>query len=180
MADIIFITGGERSGKSSFAQKMAEQMADSPIYLATARIWDQDFAERIERHKNDRDERWTTIEEEKELSRHDVEGKVVVLDCITLWLTNLYADHQFEFAPALAEATEEWTRFVKQDFMLIVVTNEIGMSLHAQTESGRKFVELQGRINQLIAGMANEAYLMVSGISIKIKPHPTLPYREGL
>ena len=169
MVTIIFITGGERSGKSSFAQKMAEHLSDEPVYLATARIWDQDFAERIERHKSDRDERWTTIEEEKVLSRHDLTDKVVVLDCITLWLTNLFADHKFEFAPALAQATEEWQRFVNQKFTLIVVTNEIGMSLHAQTESGRKFVELQGRINQLIAGMANEAYLMVSGISIKIK-----------
>ena len=169
MATIIFITGGERSGKSSFAQKMAEQLSDNPIYLATARIWDQDFAERIERHKSDRDERWTTIEEEKKLSRPDLAGKVVVLDCITLWLTNLFADHNFTFEPALAEAQDEWNRFVNQDFTLIVVTNEIGMSLHAQTESGRKFVELQGRINQMIAAMANEAYLMVSGISLKIK-----------
>lgn len=179
MATIIFITGGERSGKSAFAQKMAEALSDSPVYLATARIWDQDFAKRIERHKNDRDERWTTIEEEKALSRHGLVGKVVVLDCITLWLTNLFADHKFEFEPALAEAQGEWDRFINRDFTLLVVTNEIGMSLHAQTESGRKFVELQGRINQYIAGMANEAYLMVSGINVKIKPHPILPEREG-
>ncbi len=169
MSTIIFITGGERSGKSSFAQKMAERLSGNPVYLATARIWDDDFAERIERHQNDRDERWTTIEEEKELSRHHLADKVVVLDCITLWLTNIFTDHKFDLDLALTEATYEWDRFVAQEFTLIVVTNEIGMSLHAQTQSGRKFVELQGRINQYIAGMANEAYLMVSGMSVKIK-----------
>jgi len=169
MATIIFITGGERSGKSSFAQKMAEQMSDSPIYMATAHSWDKDFAERIERHKSERDERWTTIEEETKLSKYNLASKVVVLDCITLWLTNLFADHKFEMEPTLAEAKAEWDRLIIQDFTLIVVSNEIGMSLHAQTESGRKFVELQGRLNQYIAGMASEAYLMVSGISVKIK-----------
>jgi len=169
MTNIIFITGGERSGKSSFAQQMAEKLSSSPVYLATARIWDTDFAERIEHHKSERDERWTTIEEEKKLSRHNLEGKVVLLDCITLWLTNIFADNHFDYDKTLAEAQKEWDLFVKQDFTLIVVTNEIGMSLHAQTESGRKFVELQGRMNQHIGGMANEAYLMVSGIKVKIK-----------
>ena len=179
MPTIIFITGGERSGKSSFAQQMAEKLSDAPVYLATARVWDQDFAKRIERHKNDRGERWTTLEEEKELSRHNLAGKVVVLDCITLWLTNLFADRKFNFETTLAEAQEEWDRFTRQDFTLIVVSNEIGMSLHAQTEPGRKFVELQGKINQYIAGKASEAYLMVSGISVKIKSCPILPDREG-
>jgi adenosylcobinamide kinase/adenosylcobinamide-phosphate guanylyltransferase len=179
MSTIIFITGGERSGKSSFAQQMALKLSDSPVFLATARVWDQDFAQRIERHKDERDERWTTVEEDKKLSNHKLAGKVVVLDCITLWLTNMFADDKFNFEKSLAEAQDEWNRFMNQDFTLIVVSNEIGMSLHAQTESGRKFVELQGRINQYIAGMADEAYLMVSGISLKIKPHPTLPNREG-
>ena len=169
MPNIIFITGGERSGKSSFAQQMAQRLSGQPVYLATARVWDNDFAHRIERHKSERNERWITIEEEKNLSAHKLAGKVVVLDCITLWITNIFADNKFDFDKTLLEAQQEWKQFVNQDFTLIVVTNEIGMSLHAQSESGRKFVELQGRINQYIAGMANEAYLMVSGISVKIK-----------
>jgi adenosylcobinamide kinase/adenosylcobinamide-phosphate guanylyltransferase len=169
MANIIFITGGERSGKSSFAQQMAEKLSDNPVYLATARIWDNDFAKRVERHKSERDNRWTTIEEEKNLSSLQLADKTVVLDCITLWLTNIFSDQGFDLEKALNEAKKEWNLFTKQEFTLLVVTNEIGMSLHAQTESGRKFVELQGRINQYIAGMANEAYLMVSGISVKIK-----------
>jgi adenosylcobinamide kinase / adenosylcobinamide-phosphate guanylyltransferase len=169
MPTIIFITGGERSGKSSFAQKMAEKLTGNPVFLATARIWDQDFANRIERHKNERDEHWTTIEEEKYISKHKLDGKIVVLDCITLWLTNIFTDHKFNEENAFEEAQNEWNQFIQQDFTLLVVTNEIGMSLHAPTESGRKFVELQGRMNQYIASTAHEAYLMVSGISLKIK-----------
>ena len=85
MAKVIYITGGERSGKSGFAAQMALGLSDKPVYLATARAWDDDFRERIARHKKDRDERWTTIEEEKFLSKHDFTGKVVVMDCVTLW-----------------------------------------------------------------------------------------------
>lgn len=169
MSTIIFITGGERSGKSSFAQDMAEKLSVNPVYLATARIWDNDFAKRIEHHKSERDERWSTIEEETKLSRHHLNGKTVVLDCITLWLTNIFTDQGFDHEKALEEAKKEWDLFSKQDFTLFVVTNEIGMSLHAQTESARKFVELQGKMNQYIASTASEAYFMVSGISLKIK-----------
>jgi len=149
--------------------QMADKLTDKPVYMATARIWDEDFANRIEHHKHERHDRWTTIEEEINLSRHKLEGKVVVLDCVTLWLTNLFTNHKFNGEKALDEAKNEWKRFMEQDFTLLAVTNEIGMSLHAQTESGRKFVELQGRMNQFIAALAEEAYLMVSGISVKIK-----------
>jgi adenosylcobinamide kinase / adenosylcobinamide-phosphate guanylyltransferase len=169
MASIIFVTGGERSGKSSFAQKMALSLSVHPVYLATAKIWDSDFAKRVERHKNERDGQWTTIEEEISISKHNLQGKVVILDCITLWLTNIFAAQFYDCEKAITQALNEWNQFVKQDCKLIVVSNEIGMSLHAQTESGRKFVELQGLMNQTIAAMANEAYLMVSGIGVKIK-----------
>jgi adenosylcobinamide kinase / adenosylcobinamide-phosphate guanylyltransferase len=169
MPEIILITGGERSGKSSFAQQMAQKLSDQPVYIATARIWDKDFASRIEQHKNERADCWTSIEEQKCLSRHKLDGKVVVLDCITLWLTNIFTDHKFDYIKALDEAQNEWNNFIRQDFTLLVVTNEIGMALHPKTSSVRKFVELQGRMNQYIAKNANEVYLMVSGISVKIK-----------
>jgi adenosylcobinamide kinase / adenosylcobinamide-phosphate guanylyltransferase len=169
MPKIIFITGGERSGKSSFAQRMAQDISNNPIYMATARVWDDDFAKRIAHHQNERDQRWTTMEEEKHLSSRNLAGKVVVLDCVTLWLTNIFTDNGFDYDKAIAEAKGEWQKFIEQEFTLLVVTNEIGMSLHAQTESARKFVDLQGRMNQYIAASANEAYLLVSGISVKIK-----------
>jgi adenosylcobinamide kinase/adenosylcobinamide-phosphate guanylyltransferase len=169
MFKLIFITGGERSGKSAFAQKLALSLSASPVYLATAKVWDSDFANRIERHKNERNKQWTTIEEEINISRHDLDGKVVVVDCITLWLTNIFAEQNYDCDKSVAKAQNEWQQLTNKDFTLIAVTNEIGMSLHAETESGRKFVELQGIINQYIAKKANEVYLMVSGISVKIK-----------
>ena len=169
MARITFITGGARSGKSRFAQQLAEQRSQTPIYLATARIWDDDFAERINRHKSDRGAHWTTVEEEKQLSKHDLFGKTVVLDCITLWLTNIFHDHLFHMKEASREAKEEWIKFIEQDMDLIVVSNELGMGIHPENESARKFVDLQGRINQFIASSANEVFLMVSGIPMKVK-----------
>jgi len=169
MAKIIYLTGGERSGKSRYAQEIALKISDKPIYLATARKWDEDFNNRIQQHKNERDERWITIEEEKNISKHDFTGKTVILDCITLWLTNLYNDNNYDAEVAREKAKSEFDNLIKQDFILIVISNEIGMGVHAQTESARKFVELQGWINQYIADHADEAFLMISGISVKVK-----------
>lgn len=169
MRKIIFITGGQRSGKSSYAQSLAEQISEKPIYLATARHWDADFEKRIQRHQADRGERWETLEEETRLSEHQLEGQTVLLDCITLWLTNLYHDRNYQLEPTLEAAKEEWERFIQQDFTLIVVSNEIGMSLHAPDEVSRHFVDLQGWMNQYIASRADEVYFCVSGIPNKVK-----------
>jgi adenosylcobinamide kinase/adenosylcobinamide-phosphate guanylyltransferase len=169
MATITFITGGTRSGKSSFAQRLAEEQSKKPVYLATARIWDEDFASRVKRHQDDRDERWQTVEEEKELSKHDFGGQTVLLDCITLWLTNFFHDCDYQLEEALQAAKAEWTQFAEQDMILIVVSNELGMGVHPENEMARKFADLQGWMNQFIAAQADSVYLMVSGIGIKIK-----------
>ena len=167
--EIIVITGGQRSGKSSFAQQLARGFSSEPVYLATARQWDQDFEKRIARHRSDRGDAWRTVEEEKHISRPDLTGQTVVLDCITLWLTNIYYDHEYNAEASLKWAMEEWDRFIERDFRLIVVTNEIGMGVHAQSETARHFTDLQGWMNQYIARKAPEVYLMVSGIPVKVK-----------
>ena len=169
MAKVIFITGGQRSGKSSFAMQEALKLSDNPTYLATSRIWDDDFKNRVERHKKDRTEKWINIEEEKEISKHNLTGKVVVLDCITLWLTNFFSDNNFDIDISLEEAKQEWNKFITQDFTIFVIFNEIGMGIHAETESARKFTDLQGWMNQYIAKHADEVLLMVSGLPMKIK-----------
>ena len=92
MKRIILITGGQRSGKSSFAENKAHELTTSPVYLATARIWDEEFRKRVERHQKNRGPEWINIEEEKELSRHNVAGRVVVIDCVTLWCTNFFME----------------------------------------------------------------------------------------
>lgn len=169
MAQITFITGGTRSGKSSYAQNLAESQSKNPVYLATARVWDEDFRRRIERHQNDRGPHWINIEGEKELSACEVDGQTVLLDCITLWLTNIFFDNQFDAERSLEEAKAEWNRFVQKEINLIVVSNELGMGVHPAEESARKFADLQGWMNQYIASQANEVFLMISGIPLKIK-----------
>ncbi len=167
---IYLITGGERSGKSSYAQHLALQLSNSPIYVATARKWDSDFQNRIDRHQQERDERWTNIEKEKFLSEIDFSGKTALIDCVTLWLTNFFVDNNYDVNLSLEEAKKEFLLIANQEnATLIIVTNEIGMGVHAATEIGRKFTELQGWMNQFLASKADEVILMVSGIPVKIK-----------
>ena len=166
---IYYITGGERSGKSRYAQQLALELTDKPVYVATSRIWDKDFENRVQRHKNERDERWTSIEEEKELSKLDLKNKVAVIDCVTLWLTNYYVDTKNNVEESLKQAKEEFDKLSQLDSTIIIISNEMGMGVHAHTEIGRKFVELQGWMNQYIATKADKAILMVSGIPVTIK-----------
>lgn len=169
MAEITFITGGQRSGKSRFAQHLALEKSVSPVYLATARVWDNDFQKRIERHQNDRGEQWQTIEEQIYISNPKLDGKIVVLDCITLWLTNIFFENNSDIESSLEFAKAEWNRFVQGDFELYVVSNELGMGVHPENEIARKFADLQGWMNQYIAREANTVYLMVSGVPLLIK-----------
>jgi adenosylcobinamide kinase/adenosylcobinamide-phosphate guanylyltransferase len=167
---IYLITGGERSGKSSYAQNLALKLSDTPIYVATARKWDDDFQTRIDRHQQERDGRWTNIEKEKHLSEIDFSEKVALIDCVTLWLTNFFVDTKYDVAVSLEEAKKEFLAMASQkNATLIIVTNEIGMGVHAETHIGRKFTELQGWMNQFLASNADEVVLMVSGIPVKIK-----------
>jgi adenosylcobinamide kinase/adenosylcobinamide-phosphate guanylyltransferase len=166
---IYYITGGARSGKSAYAQNLALQLSDQPIYLATARNWDADFDQRIKRHQADRDERWENIEEEKYPSKIDFTNRVVVIDCVTLWLTNFYVDCKYNIEEALVQIKAEVELLAKQNATFIIISNELGMGLHADTESVRKFTDLQGWTNQFIAKKANQAILMVSGLPVVLK-----------
>ena len=165
---IILITGGQRSGKSSHAEQLALSLAPNPVYLATAHIWDEEFRERVRLHQERRGPQWTNIEEEKQLSLHDVTGRVVVIDCVTLWLTNYF----FETSDAKATlevVKDEFDRFTAQEATFIFVTNEIGSGGVSENAIQRKFTDLEGWMNQYIASKADEVVLMVSGIPIKIK-----------
>ncbi|NJB83942.1 bifunctional adenosylcobinamide kinase/adenosylcobinamide-phosphate guanylyltransferase [Wenyingzhuangia aestuarii] len=166
---IYYITGGERSGKSSYAQKLAEELSPNPYYLATSRIWDDDFKTRVDRHVSDRDERWTTIEEEKNLSAVIPKDSVVLIDCVTLWLTNFYTDNNYNVAKCLELVKAEIEKLIQIEATLIIISNEIGMGVHAETHIGRKFTELQGWVNQEIAKVSNKATFMVSGIPMILK-----------
>ncbi len=168
MKKIILITGGQRSGKSEKAEALALSLSTNPVYLATAHVWDDEFRERVRRHQERRGPEWTNIEEELYLSRHDLTGRVVVIDCVTLWLTNwLMANDNVD--AILAEAKREFDAFTQHDATYIFVTNEIGLGGVSDNALQRKFTDLQGWMNQYIAQKADEVILMVSGIEIKIK-----------
>ena len=92
MKRIILITGGQRSGKSRQAEEMALSLSPHPVYMATAHVWDEEFRRRVAVHQARRGSEWTNIEEEKFLSRHDVAGRVVLIDCCTLWATNFFSE----------------------------------------------------------------------------------------
>ena len=165
---VILVTGGARSGKSQYAERLARSLSEHPVYMATAHIWDDEFRERVIRHQQRRGPEWTNIEEEKQLSRHDLTGRVVVVDCITLWCTNFFFEMQ-ETAPALKALKAEFDRLTAQDATFIFVTNEIGMGGVSENAVQRKFTDLQGWMNQYVATRADEVVLMVSGIPLKVK-----------
>ena len=169
MSTIHFITGGQRSGKSTYALNKALLLSRNPVYLATAKVWDEEFEKRIDRHKQERGEQWTNIEEQLYVSNCDVNGRVVLLDCITLWLTNIYFLNNQDVDKSLDWAKSEWNKLVEKDVTLLVVTNEIGMSPIPDNALTRRFVDLQGWMNQYIAQKANQVTLMVSGIPVEIK-----------
>ena len=166
---IHFITGGERSGKSSYAQKTVLSLSKKPKYIATSKVWDGDHAKRIARHKSDRDERWTNIEEEKYIAKHISEGDTVIIDCVTLWLTNFFTDSNGDIESSLEEAKSEFDLFKDKNAQIFIISNEIGMGVHAQTEVGRNFTQLQGWMNQYIAKNSEKATFMVSGIPLTLK-----------
>ena len=169
MKRIILITGGARSGKSSYAEKMALKLSPNPIYMATARVWDEEFRQRVIKHQQARGPEWTNIEEEKELSKYNVTGKVILIDCVTLWCTNYFFEYQGNVKQALELAKQEFDRFTTQEATFIFVTNEIGMGGTSENELQRKFTDMQGWMNQYVAAQADEVTLMVCGIPVKIK-----------
>lgn len=169
MKKIIFVTGGARSGKSSYAEKMALSLSSHPVYLATARIWDEEFQQRILRHQRNRGDEWENREEEKILSKHQLQGRVILIDCVTLWCTNYFFDNPISIDELLQEIIAEFDRFTEQEATFIFVSNEIGLGGTSTDELQRKFTDLVGWVNQYIASKADEAYFMVSGIPMKLK-----------
>lgn len=169
MKRIILITGGQRSGKSSYAEKLALSLSPHPVYMATAHIWDEEFRQRVLRHQERRGPEWTNIEEEKTLSRHELEGKVILIDCVTLWCTNFFFDLNANVDAALQTIKQEFDNFTNQNATFIFVTNEIGSGAVSDNAIQRRFTDLQGWMNQYIASMADQVYLMVSGIAVPIK-----------
>lgn len=168
MKKIILVTGGQRSGKSRYAEQLALALAARPVYVATAHVWDEEFRQRVTAHQQRRGPEWENREEEKWLSRLDLSGRVAVVDCLTLWATNFFYEMQ-EVDKALEELQGEFDRLCQQEGTLIVVTNEIGSGGVSENRVQRRFTDLLGWLNQYVAARADEVVLMVSGIPVVIK-----------
>lgn len=169
MGKTILITGGQRSGKSEFAERLALSMSDRPVYIATARIYDEEFRRRVEAHKARRGPCWTSVEEPLYPSRYSHTGATVLLDCITLWATNMFFEHGEDVNKAYAAFCNEFDAFVADDADYILVTNEIGMGGTSDNPMQRRFTDLQGLVNRYVAEKSDEVYLLISGIDVKIK-----------
>ncbi|WP_029278190.1 bifunctional adenosylcobinamide kinase/adenosylcobinamide-phosphate guanylyltransferase [Pedobacter borealis] len=166
---LIFITGGVRSGKSAYAQSRAKELCTDPVYIATAKIWDEDFQERVKRHQEDRGPEWTNFERYRDLHLLPLQNRIAVIDCVTLWLTNFFMDHENDIELALADFKKEIDQLIEIPATFIIISNELGMGLHADTPVGRKFADLQGWANQYVAKKAEEAVFMVSGLPLYLK-----------
>lgn len=166
---IIYLSGGARSGKSRFAQEMALKLSPTPVYVATAKIWDEDFKQRVKRHQQERGPEWTNFEAYRDIYKLPIENRIVVIDCVTLWLTNYWMDYNMDIEKVLEDFRNEIDRTAELAGTFIIISNEIGMGVHADTEVGRKFTDLQGWANQYIAAKADEAIFMVSGLPLYLK-----------
>ena len=168
MKRMILITGGQRSGKSSYAEKLALSLSERPVYVATAHIWDDDFRERVSLHQERRGPEWDNIEEERYLGSLPLQGRVVLVDCLTLWATNYFFDLQ-DVDKTLTALKAEFDKLASQDATLIIVTNEIGCGGTSENKVQRQFTDLLGWLNQYVANCADEVVMMVSGIPVKVK-----------
>ena len=170
MKRIILITGGARSGKSTYAEKLALELSPTPVYLATARIWDEEFRQRVIRHQ---ERRGTGMDKHRrgERTQPPPAGGAGRPDRlhhpVVYQLSSSTCDSDTD--RALAAAKAEFDRFTAQDATFIFVTNEIGMGGTSENELQRKFTDMQGWMNQYVAARADEVILMVSGIPLTVK-----------
>ena len=168
----LLVLGGARSGKSAYAQSLAEAAAPERLYLATAEAGDAEMAARIKRHQADRGAGWTTLEEPLELAGAlDAEaraGRVVLVDCLTLWLSNLML--------AGREVEAEIARLARAISGLegpaVIVSNEVGLGLVPETRLGRDFRDFQGRVNRDVARACDAVVLVAAGLPTLLKPAP--------
>jgi adenosylcobinamide kinase/adenosylcobinamide-phosphate guanylyltransferase len=177
MSRTIFITGGARSGKSAFAEKLALLSGTNPCYLATAQSLDAEMDRRISIHRQRRGDAWQTIEEPLDLARalnaNDGRFNAILVDCLTLWLTNQILLDEDPGKQAEERITGEvqhlTTTLLGMQTPVIIVSNEVGMGIVPENRLARIFRDIAGQANQIIAAAADEAWLVASGIPFKLK-----------
>lgn len=179
IARSLLVLGGARSGKSAYAQRLAEAHGPQRLYLATGTAGDEEMAERIARHKADRGQGWTTLEEPLEiataLAAQARAGRVVVVDCLTLWLSNLMLAGR-DPGPAVAALADA---IVQLAGPAILVSNEVGMGIVPDNRIGREFRDWQGRTNREIGAACDAVIFVAAGLPLQLKPAPAPAVQLG-
>lgn len=178
MGKITLITGGSRSGKSAFAQKLAEQEAGAKLFIATCPVTDEEMAVRIKRHIADRQAGgWETVEEEVDLAHQIAASRgyaVILVDCLTLWVNNLLyhaglKNMTLDENDIAARARSLVKNASEQPGSVLLVTNEVGLGIVPENETARLYRDLVGRCNQTVAAAADSVYLVSCGLPIQLK-----------
>lgn len=172
MAKVTLVTGGARSGKSRFAESLAVQQGEPLLYIATAGFGDSEMKERITLHQERRGSAWQTLEEQYDLAGvlmgHDDWFKATLVDCVTLWLTNLLLKYEDKSA-VLEEVRRTVSTFTSLKTPLVMVSNEVGLGIIPDNSLGRTFCDLSGEANEILATAADEVYVTFSGLPLKLK-----------
>ncbi|WP_454849778.1 bifunctional adenosylcobinamide kinase/adenosylcobinamide-phosphate guanylyltransferase [Rhizobium binxianense] len=169
ISPLTFVLGGARSGKSRFAESLVAASGLERHYLATGRAWDEEMRERIDQHRADRGPSWTTHEEPLDLAVRlaaiDGEGRAVLVDCLTLWITNLMMEER----DMAAEFSALAAFLPKARARLVLVSNEVGLGIVPENRMARDFRDHAGRLHQMIAAEAAEVYFVAAGLPLKMK-----------
>jgi adenosylcobinamide kinase/adenosylcobinamide-phosphate guanylyltransferase len=180
MGRLLLVLGGARSGKSAYAQRLAQELGgDHVLFVATAEAWDEDMAQRIARHQQERPASWQTLETPgnvgQAIALHLHDTPVVVVDCLTLLVSNTLLRLSASPDPAASEAAvqEEVTALLQtcqaSAAICIVVSNEVGLGLVPDNPLGRRYRDLLGKANQALAARAEAVYFMVAGLPVDVK-----------
>lgn len=182
MSKITLVTGGSRSGKSTFAENLLKDN-DDVLYIATAIITDKEMEHRIKKHVDSRNSKWTTHEGffdlDKAIEQYDIDN--IMLDCVTIMTTNLMFKHELDFDNMSMEEVDNLLSDIKVEFQkfilkakasdknLIMVTNEVGLGVVPESKLSRIFRDIAGFVNQYIASLSDEVYLVCCGLPLKLK-----------
>ncbi len=180
---VIMVTGGARSGKSSYAEELCKSKNDSVTYIACAKITDDDMSERVKHHRRQRPDKWNTVEQYKNFEdlTQSCESEVYLLDCVTTMIANIMFDEKIDYDTCGTDTIERieydvkkhidilLDQFLNSSLTLVLVTNEVGMGIVPAYRLGSIFRDIAGRMNQHIAAAADEVICMISGLPLKLK-----------
>jgi len=177
---LFLVLGGTRSGKSEFAEKIAGQLGQRVVYLATAAAEDDEMAERIKLHRKRRPKNWETVEEPREILKvlqKSRAGDVFLLDCLTFWIANLLAENDLKNGRKkladdrshIIDRVNDLAGVVEKGVNMVVVSSEVGLGLVPENPLGRKFRDLTGKANQILAKKADKVFFTIAGIPVELK-----------